>query len=547
MRNMNNLVGDVDELRREREARNNPPDFEPGQGSDDDWSFLDEGGSSMDSVDNSAFMGSDFNSVSSGGGFDSNLSSFGNSIQGGNQNNNPQKMPEDKYFDLAKDILKYIFKYLKELFKSMSDSFSECDAIMFVKYGNRIVRVSAIVTGIGAVLEIIGWFSNGVLHDGFYIAIGGLLSFAIGCLFMFLNLDKARELDKAKLESSSSDDLGDTSEYENEETPVEDEEEDSWSWGDDSYDDDSYDEEEVSEEYEDSYKEDIWSSLEETVEEDNTPKVYEEDINIDSAIENITDIPPHTQTRQYLFEEYSKVLPLINPDFAELKVISENNDNFVIFDKILQDAAIQVGTKEDKLPYLVELRENQFIIQLKASRPTGLKEEDIANEIANIYSRDEYGAIEHEGVYATTSSVGANYIINIFKGENSLISLADTYREVKDFILDPKVKKPVVVGVNELGKVHKIDADKVYSYIFSGKPRTGKSWGVVSLVLQLCMYSSPKEVTFEAFDVKNTSSDFYSMKDYLPHFKVFKGSKNEILSRLRYLTTVEADRREKIL
>lgn len=103
------------------------------------------------------------------------------------------------------------------------------------------------------------------------------------------------------------------------------------------------------------------------------------------------------------------------------------------------------------------------------------------------------------------------------------------------------------MGVNELGKVWYFDAEKVFSYIISGKPRSGKSWSVVSLVLQLCMYSSPRRVQFEVFDVKGTSSDFYSMNEHLPHFKKFESVGKRILQRLRHITTVEADRRKKIL
>ena len=40
MRNMGNLASDVDLLRKEREARMNPPEFEIGQGEDDGWNFF---------------------------------------------------------------------------------------------------------------------------------------------------------------------------------------------------------------------------------------------------------------------------------------------------------------------------------------------------------------------------------------------------------------------------------------------------------------------------------------------------------------------------
>lgn len=542
MRKMGNVVGNVDDLRREREARMNPPEYEAGQGDNDDWDFFsDDGG--FDNMDESAFGGSNQGSGADFGGLGNDISSLGGSVQGG-FSNSPQQMAqnmtstEDKVIEGVVQVGKYVGKGSKELFNGIHDGVRGNDAFYWTVYGKKVMFVSIWVSVGGLVLSLLGLVTS--LDNGFWILIGGLISLAIGVLVFSLNCDKAREISDTlpREEPIAEEEVFDL----NDESPLEEdfEEENEGGWGGFSDDFDEEGEEEF----------DPWSNMDDSFErrdEVNYTQEIDKEVDVDSAIDSIREIPAHTQTRQYLFEEYSRVLPLFNPEFATLKPISENSDDFIIFDKILRDASIQVGTKEDKIPELLELRENQFIVQIKASRPSGLKEEDIANEIANIYSKDEYGGVLHEGVYATTSSVGSNYIINIFKGENSLVTLADTYKEVKDFVLDTSIKKPVIMGVNELGRVWRLDAEKVFSYIISGKPRSGKSWNVVALVLQLCMYSSPKEVNFEVFDVKGTSSDYYTMKDYLPHFKKFESSGRLILQRLRYLTTVEADRRKKIL
>lgn len=539
MRKMGNMVGDIDELRREREARKNPPEFEAGQGEDDGgWDFFsDDGGSNMDE---SAFGGSNQGSGTDFGGIGSDLGSLGGSVQGGfsntqQSNNTNLTSTEDKIIDGVVIVGKYTWKGLKELFDGIHKGIQGNDAFYWTVYGKKVMFTGLWVTGGGVVLSLLGLVTT--LRNGFWVFIGGLFCVAVGVLVFCLNCERASEIghmvekepevifEEEEEDISSEDIWGNL------------EEDDGNGWG--GFSDDTEEEEEY----------DPWSNIEDDSysEEVEYVVIGNEPIDIDSAIETITEIPAHTQTRQYLFEEFSRVLPIMSPEFAKLKPISENSDDFIIFDKVLRDASIQVGTKEDKLPELLELRENQFIIQLVASRPSGLKEDGIATEIANMYSRDEYGAIENEGVYATTSSVGSSFIVNIFKGKNSKISLADTYREVKDFVLDPKVKKPIIMGVNELGKVWYFDAEKVFSYIISGKPRSGKSWSAVALVLQLCMYSSPREVTFEVFDVKGATSDYFSMKDYIPHFKRFESKGKAILQRLRYLTTVEADRRERIL
>lgn len=544
MRNMGNLASDVDLLRKEREARMNPPEFEIGQGEDDGWNFFDDDNGGM-SMDESAFGGSSQGFGDSFGGMGGDLGSLGGSVQGGFSNTNshsPQSLTatEDKIIDGAVMVGKHAFNGSKELFNGIHDGIKGNNAFYWTVYGKKVMVVGVVISISGVILSLMGLVSN--ISRGLDVLIGGLMSLAVGVLIFSLNCDKARELGGMEKKESTEPVIYEEEEFSDDIfSDIDDDlyEEEYSGWGSD-------DEEDIFKDEEEEF--DPWSSIDEDDYVESVDEVISsEPVDIDEAIESIREIPAHTQTRQYLFEEYSRVLPVINPAFAKLKSISENSDSFIIFDKVLIDASIQVGTNQDKLPQLLELRENQFIIQLKATRPSGLKEEAIANEIANIYSRDEYGAVIHEGVYATTSSVGSSYIINIFKGEDSIISLADTYKEVSDFVLDPNIKKPVVMGVNELGKVWYFDAEKVFSYIISGKPRSGKSWSVVSLVLQLCMYSSPREVQFEVFDVKGTSSDFYSMNEHLPHFKKFESVGKRILQRLRHITTVEADRRKKIL
>lgn len=530
-----NSVGNVDDLRRERDARMNPPEYEAGQGDDGDWDFFSDDGGGMDE---SAFNGS-INSMgsSSFGSFGGDASSFGGTTQGGfsnpQQNLKNMTSTEDKVIEVMVEGGKICGKGAKELFNGIYEGLKDNDAFYWTVYGKKVLYTGVWITILGGILSVLGWFT--ILKNGFWVAIGGLLTVAIGVVIFTLNCEKAKEIGESRKLNEEVEDVNSVDEVNND---FYDDDDNGWGGFSDDYEEQ---EEIVDEEY------DPWDSIGDSYESSTlTETVVVEEVDIDSAIGSIREIPPHTQTRQYLFEEFSRILPLVNPDFATLKPISEHSDDFIIFDKVLRDAAIQVGTSEEKIPVLLELKENQFIIQIKATRPIGLKEEEIANEISNIYSRDENGGILHEGVYATTSSVGSNYIINIFKGENSLVTLADTYREVKDYILDTSVKKPIVMGVNEFGKVWKFDAENIFSYIVSGKPRTGKSWSVVALVVQLSMYSSPKEVNFEAFDVKGTSSDFYSMQE-LPHFKNFESNPTRILSRLRYLTTVEAERRKKIL
>ena len=54
-----------------------------------------------------------------------------------------------------------------------------------------------------------------------------------------------------------------------------------------------------------------------------------------------------------------------------------------------------------------------FIYQLVADRFPGLKEQVIADEVANLYSREGENRVIHDNVHATVDSVGNSFIINV--------------------------------------------------------------------------------------------------------------------------------------
>lgn len=532
---MRGMVGDVDKLRSEREARKNPPTFEVGQGDDAQWDFLNDSSvSSKGFTSDSDFKGSDVNL----NGF--NYSMPGDSNVQNTQNSVPNVVSseEEMMFNALVQGGKGLLKGAKDLIFGLDDAIRGNDVIYWATYGRRLSFLGLFMCIVAAIFGLFSIVTN-YFSNSFWLFIAGIFTGAPGIVVLAFFHEKSKKINKTPSFDNSSEAFSTGFDFSDD---VEEDEEEDIGWG-------NWNSDEEDEDDTDDLGVDIWSNLSSFSEdeESETVGVYEEDINIDAAIDSITDIPAHTYTRMFLFEEFSKVLPILNPNFAKLRPISTESDNFVIFDKFLQDAAIQVGTKEDKIPELQELRENQFIIQLKATRPSGIKEDDIAREIADIYSRDDYGIIEHEGVYATTSSVGGNYIINIFKGEDSTITLADAYREAKDFVLNPKISQPVIIGIDEFGRTIKFDAENIFSFLISGKSRWGKSWTIASLIVQLCMYSSPKEINFEVFDTKGTGSDYYKMSELIPHFRRFESKSKNILSRMRYLATTESERRRRVL
>lgn len=540
-----------DDARAERDFRMNPPSSAPGQGSDDDWDSLSTGSSSVENFNfggsgDGGFGSSGGSSFGSGGfgtggfgsggfgsgGFGSSGfgGSFGNGFGQQNQPQNQNSSVEDKIFDGALVAGKGVVSYFKALVKSLQNN-TEAD---WHRLGERITIISGGVCVVAIMLMLLGLVVPQIQQPS-DLLIGGIFSCMVGvALLMFNNLNKENSSQDATVQNDiPSIDIGMDTEF-NFDEPVDDVS--SLGQDDDEFDidlDDILDDEMLS-----------GISFEDDEEE---VKSNPETFDLDSAMSSIKEIPEGTWTRQYLFETFSSVLPNINPNFNVMEEITDVSDEFMMLEDYLRSAAFQVGTKEENVPELLEVKKNSFIIQLKATRPSGLKEQEIADELANRYSRDDDGNIIHDGVYATVDSMVGALFINIFLCNNVMVSLADMYGVIKDDILNTKNRFPFVWGITERGKVLNCDLYDCESIMVSGEARGGKSWKGQSIVAQLAMYSSPKEVNFYIFDHKNQASDYLLPSRVLPHIRYFCGDVNRIVPDLKRVIDSVSKRTGKLL
>lgn len=537
-------MGDFDDARAERDYRMNPPESAPGQGfGDDGWggSFSQPLGGGMDN--SSPFMGggTDINSILNGAGGSPPMPGVAPGGAGGMPGagvpQQPKKAAEDVFFDIAMVTGKGVGKFTSDFVSSFSGSTADD----WLKLGDRICRISAITAGVGLLLSFLGLFAPSIQQPS-DITIGGAMGAIVGLPILFYG--KKRK----KTEPS----VGSTPVKEAVDFGFDGSAEDGFS--DDSFDNDSFGEE--YEEYEDGYEYD------EEPEEDFGDGLFEDDgiswddddisgaaslfdepltegmvgsddFSVDDAIDKVQDIPQGTYTRQYLFETFLQVLPRIDPGYADMEMLDDYSDEFMMFSEYLIGAAEQVGTKEENIPELLEVRKGRFIIQLKATRPSGLKEQDIANELADRYSRDDDNVVVRNGVYAMVDSTIGVYIINIFTGESARASLADIFTNVKDYILDVSNKMPFVWGISEKGRPYYCDLVDCESMIITGETRSGKSWKGQSLVAQLAMFNSPKDVHMYFFDPKGSASDYAHPARVLPHARYFCGIVSKVNEGLR--------------
>ena len=442
----------------------------------------------------------------------------------------PQKSAEDVIFDKAKDAVVGSFNYLKDLTKSLQDT----TALFWTIFGYRMTIVSGVIAGLGIISSLFGY------KAGFTIFITSFVLAFLGAFLWLMTADSAKKC-TSKYKSDNTEVAPPPVDTNMFNTPIEEPAMSGFNFSEIDEDDDdfSFDEDE---EYEDEdYSEEVAPPM-----------------SIDEALDKFQVIDKGMYTRQYLYETFIRVLPSLCPNFTKVETFEEDDDKFLYWDEILTDAAEITGLKEDDIPVLQMLEETLFSVRLTITRTAKMKPELLAQECANAYAHAAYDDEEKRaGVFAKAEVVRKDCIITIFTGQSHMVSLRDMYGQCQDWVLNNKNYMPVVLGINEAGKVIYSDFKNVESMITAGMPRSGKTWEVQAIITQLCALLSPKEINFYILDPKAETSDFKAFK--VPHVRKFacrykdangetvNGAFAGVLETLRTVVNVEAPRRKKLI
>lgn len=512
---------DADKAQYDRMNRTNPPEYAPGQGdtgfSDD--IFSNDVAQPTGNVTNGMFT----NSFNNAGG-----TGFGTPMQ-----QQPMSQPKDdcdRFWDAIDKATPKVMSFLKEF----GTSFGKVTPYFWSDWGFKTSIVSACVFGAGFVLRLFG------LRIGLKIAIGGIYA-AIPSVICWLFLqESARQCSSMYKDDNTDRDVP--------------EQEDPFADTEDPFSDDTLGsfEDNNSEDDMDFFGDDTGSDdvddddfgLEDDFDFgdfDSEPKQLES-VGIEEALEKMQEVDKGMYTRQYLYEQFSKILPSYNANFHDNKEYVEDDDVFLYWEDNLRQAAQVSGVSEELLPNLVSLKENMFVVELECERPKGFKPDAVAKELASIYTFNE-GL--QDIVAFDVKPVGMSCFIRLFKGDNAMISLRDMYQQAEKFVLDTNNYMPVVVGTDYEGNVLTVDLQKVESMLIAGMPRSGKTWFVLALIYQMASYCSPKELNFYILDPKAGISDYRTVK--IPHVKYFEQSYDKVIPFLQDIVHKEAARRKKLL
>jgi S-DNA-T family DNA segregation ATPase FtsK/SpoIIIE len=212
--------------------------------------------------------------------------------------------------------------------------------------------------------------------------------------------------------------------------------------------------------------------------------------------------------RAMLVDTFTRFLPLNEPNFAEKKPIEKDSDTFEALEANCMQALSIVMRKsfEEIDSELNSATDGFFAYEMRMKRPRAFKSTqltEIAREV-EIYLRE---SAEQTEVIASAVLERDEIKITVLKGTKAVVTVGDVMRvkEVEEFIRNEKKKLPFPAGITSEGKVIMEDAAVLDSMMISGQSRSGKSWYIFNLILNLCLWNSPDDVVFIVVDPKDAN------------------------------------------
>ena len=548
--NLGNKVSsdDVDRVKGIR----NPPEHEPGfepDSSDDGFDdiFGDDtfGGSGDDSLGD-IFGDSSGGFGEAGGGFGAGSSGFGgdnlfgssNSGFGNAQQAQPKRDMMDDLLDGSKDGVVHIGKVLMEVFSSVKNR----SASDFAYYSRNLLITGAILS-VGSILASI----LGAIGDIRILRINGLTGQLLGSGLLIVGTGlvsigySALKVAEADTQTSTTvGDMEDISDLASDDS-TDDYEENSSSIIDDLFAELDGDEDSI---FGDSSEDTFSEATEETYQPDLDNMDYkEEELNYEEKLNEVQD--NQVLNREILFNTFKTFFPKNTPDFADKVELDSDSQDFEYIETICLKALANVAKceMEDINSKLESVQDSYFSYEIRLKRIKGInKVEDIAREM-EVYFRE---SSSDTSVNATVDIEGDFYKIIVTKGVTAVVTFGDIFKQqyVCDFFLNTKKKIPIITGISELGEVVLADAKIYDTMMIAGKPRSGKSWYVLSILLAMMMFNTPEQVQFIIVDPKE--SNLFKTMALMPHVCGLHNDSN-ILEIMRDIIDNEGARRKKIL
>jgi hypothetical protein len=280
--------------------------------------------------------------------------------------------------------------------------------------------------------------------------------------------------------------------------------------------------------------------------EEEKPVEETKDIDYDDLLSKVR--PDTTYlNRQMLFDTFHGFFPLCSKDFADIKEYDPGDEIYATMGAKINKALELL--LPNKLPEVREvqienIRETHFAYEVTFSRikDKSLKLTALADEMLNHFKEK----VNDEDISITIETIGDKNIAIITKGASSPVTVGDcfTKSDVAGYITDTKHKLPFISGITELGEVQMSDLKDYLTMCITGRPRSGKSWYVNSILTTLAAFNTPEDIQFIIVDPKKTA--LFKTFALLPHVAGLHDG-TDILDVFRDIMESEAERRKKLL
>lgn len=460
---------------------------------------------------------------------------FGSSPFGQVQQGQQQQASQPDTFDKAIDAGAKAAESLGQIFMEMIKSVKLRNADDFGYLSNQCIITGGFMIPLGLILGIIGTvgsidflkftgFSTQLMLCGGLLFTSGIIGIATSSLIL-MKADGQESQDLNAVPDIPDGEDNFTSDYENN---IGDELDDLFADLDDSFSDtgDDLDNAEPEEP----------ETLEES-EEDLDP----EPIDFESRLEEIGE--NKYMSRETLFNTFKGLLPTCTPKFSEVKEILPDTNDFDALETICLKALSNLTNLEIEEidSHLESASENQFSYEMRLKRINKVRKTDeLAKEIEIYMSNGE------NPINVTVTLEGDFYKIIVSKGNMDIVTFGDVFKnqDACNFFLNTKHKLPIITGIDDIGTVILDDAKDFDTMLVCGKPRSGKSWFVLSILMNLMMFNTPEDVLLLIIDPKE--SNLFKTIALMPHVLGLHNSEH-ILDVLDDIIEIEAPRRKALL
>lgn len=254
--------------------------------------------------------------------------------------------------------------------------------------------------------------------------------------------------------------------------------------------------------------------------------VEPEHIDYDKIIDSINSKLPNNNnnntgeiTRETLCDIFMPLFQPNTPGFKDTHEIDPSSRDFACLDLCAKRAIASAAKKDvaDIVNGITEAKESLFAYIFRFPRIKSLNKPSVIEaEIIRYFTpKDEDNGLircdgKDDGVAVPQAKVtieGDEYKIIVTKGEKALVTYGDIFSlpDVVQFFKNKKNAFPIVLGTTEIGLPIAIDAKANESMLLAGLSRSGKSWGVLNILLSLMLFNTPEDIQILVIDPKDTN------------------------------------------